>query len=269
MQGKRLHKFAAPLRSLGLIHQLDRLKFFIQKQKNKKRNNQFKAANPGIPVPPDYMLFESYQLNYEKYIHDGKSFASELIESVAPYIDLSNKRILDWGCGPSRISRHLPGLLPHATVYGTDYNHETIAWCKANIHNIYFDENRIDPPTGYPDGSFDFIFGISIFTHLSEMNHVAWFQELIRLLSPGGILYVTTHGKIFEAILTKKERTDFQKGYLVIRAKAKEGHRVFAAFHPPAYLRKLFSSAAIIEKHIPGEIKSWGLEQDVWILRKR
>jgi SAM-dependent methyltransferase len=116
---------------------------------------------------------------------------------------------------------------------------------------------------------FDFIYGISIFTHLSEPNHQAWFEELMRICRPGGFVLLTTHGEIFRHKLTESERTQFNLGRLVVRGNVVEGHRVFAAFQPPAYLRELFSAHAEVVQHIPGIPRQWGLEQDVWILRKK
>ena len=34
----------------------------------------------------------------------------------------------------------------------------------------------------------DFIYSYSVFTHLSEANHIKWLQELARLLKPNGIM---------------------------------------------------------------------------------
>src|SRR5687767_2246737 len=110
-------KLTYPLRVLGLIHVLDRLKFHFQRFANRKNNRAFKKQNPEISLPPDYMLFESYQLDYAKYYNDGKDSAKEFIELLSPYIEWEGKRILDWGCGPARVARHLPALLPGSEIF--------------------------------------------------------------------------------------------------------------------------------------------------------
>ena len=160
-------------------------------------------------------------------------------------------------------------LLPECTIFATDYNKKTIAWCIENIPSVQFSINDLNPPTQYESNFFDVVFGISIFTHLSEQNHKAWFEELVRILSPGGILLLTTHGIAFKEIMTDEEKTYFDDGNLVIRGNVKEGHRVFTAFHPETYMTGLFSTTCSILKHKSGSKKDWGIEQDTWILKKK
>lgn len=263
-------KITQPIRSLGLMHWLDQAKFAYQKMKNGKRNARYALENPGVAFPPDYMLFEAFQLDYQKYYEGGENSAQRVLDLMSKHAPIDGKTILDWGCGPARIVRHLPKLLgKDATVHGTDYNPKTIAWCKAHIEGVTFAVNQLNPPTDYPDGLFDFVYGISIFTHLSEQNHSLWFDELMRISNKGAILLLSTHGAVFREKLTPTEREQFDAGNLVARGKVVEGHRVFAAFQPPAFVRGLFGTKADILEHIPGNQRDWGPEQDFWILRKR
>jgi SAM-dependent methyltransferase len=258
-----------PVRALGLMHVLDKIKFQYHKLKNRNRNLQFKLKYPEVILPPDYMLFESFKLDYETYFIDGRDSAIWLINFLKPHVHLADKKILDWGCGPARLTRHLPSLLPDCKIFGTDYNPVTIEWCRKNIPAVQFSTNNLNPPTLYENSFFDVIYGISIFTHLSLVNHQAWFEELVRILAPGGILLLTTHGTAFKEILTEKEIEDFDRGKLIIRDKAKEGHRVFTAFHPPDSMLSLFEKQCQILSHTPGTKKDWGIEQDTWILKKK
>lgn len=252
------------------MHGLDKLKFVWQRWKNKAKNQRFVSAHPELKLPPPYMLFEAFQLDYEKYFEDGKNTAGWLIRLLQPHTAFDGKNILDWGCGPARVLRHLPSLLPQAgEIHGTDYNPETIAWCKESIPGVQFSLNQLDPPTVYPDSFFDLIYGISIFTHLSEANHAHWFDELMRISKSGAVLLLTTQGRVFRDNLTDEERARFDRDELVERGKVVEGHRVFAAFHPPAYVRKWFGAQAEVLQHIEGAQKEWGREQDVWILQKK
>jgi len=214
------------------------------------------------------MMYESFQINYQKYFSGGRKTTEWLLDLCGPFLDLQEATILDWGCGPARIVRHLPDLLPGATVHGTDYNRKTIAWCKEAIPKVEFRVGKLAPPLEYPDAQFDLIYGISIFTHLSEANHVAWLTELARLLKPGGVIFLTTQGDIFRQKLTLSEKTQYDGGSLVVRGGAKEGHRVYSAFQPPVYFRSLTSGRFQEIKHIPGEQEDWGLEQDVFVMKK-
>lgn len=263
-------KITKPFRSLGLMHFLDRLKFQSQRLKNGKKNRAFRSNHPNLVLPPDYMLFEAFQLDYDKYFIGGKETAKWVVDHLTAYATVDKAHILDWGCGPGRVIRHMPELLgKEASVFGTDYNEDTIKWCSENIKGISFSKNEVSPPLSYANGCFDFVYGLSIFTHLSEPNHHSWYDELIRVSKSGAILLLTTHGTAFQNILTKSEQKDFSSGKLVTRGNVVEGHRVYAAFHPPEWMNKLFSEKSIVLNHIPGKVVSWGIEQDVWIMQKK
>jgi len=120
----------------------------------------------------------------------------------------------------------------------------------------------------YEDNFFDIIYGISIYTHLSEELHYEWHRELSRVLNVGGIMFLTTQGDPFKAKLTTKELQQYEKGELVVRGDTKEGHRTFSAFHPPIFMQKLFQNMKI-ETHIVSQPeKGKWLPQDIWIIRK-
>ncbi len=51
-----------PFRVLGLMHVLDKLKYVYFRVKNKTSNNHFLKTNPHVKLPPDYIMFESFQL---------------------------------------------------------------------------------------------------------------------------------------------------------------------------------------------------------------
>jgi SAM-dependent methyltransferase len=168
------------LRELGLIYFTDWVRFYIQKIKNRKVNNQFKLNNPNIVLPPDYLIYESFQINYHKYYTESFETAKWLKGYFEKYIDLNNKRILDWGCGPGRIIRHLPNVIGSGCEYfGTDYNKKSIDWCSKNLPNIHFNNNSLNAQLPYEDNFFDVIYGISIFTHLSEQLHYDWFLNYL------------------------------------------------------------------------------------------
>jgi len=262
-------KLTTLLRKLRLMHLADRLNFFYQKFRNRKNNKLFKANNPDVVLPPDYMIYESFQMNYENYFNDSVSTAAWLISYFQKHIELKYIKILEWGCGPARIVRHLPSLLDRSCeIFGSDYNQQTIDWCKKNIPNINFLRNNLQPPLEFEENFFDIIYATSVFTHLSEEMHYAWFNELKRLCKPNGIIFLTTHGDNCKSKLTDEELKLFEAGKLVVRGNVKEGHRTFAAYQPPEFMRKLFSEMEILE-HITREPEGDYIPQDVWIIRKK
>ena len=257
------------LRKLKLMHFGDRLNFYFQKYRNRSCNRMFKEKNPDVILPPDYMIYESFQINYENYYNDSVSTAKWLISYFEKYIELKNIKILEWGCGPARIIRHLPSLLDRSCeIYGSDYNSKTIEWCKNNIHNVSFAKNNLQPPLEFGSNFFDVTYATSVFTHLSEEMHYAWFKELKRICKKDGIIFLTTHGDNCKPRLTEQELKTFEAGKLVVRGNVKEGHRTFAAYQPPQFMQELFKDVEVLE-HVTREPVGNYIPQDVWIVRKK
>ncbi len=255
------------LRKAGLLYITDYLVFWIQKFRNYKKNQAFKKANPGVVLPPDYLVYESFQLDYRKYYTDSINTARWLTGIFKAHTHLYNANILDWGCGPGRIIRHLPALTgTPCFLYGTDVNARTISWCSRNIPGVQFSHNSLGPPLDFNDQFFHIIYGISIFTHLSEPMHEAWAAELHRLLVPGGICLLTTQGAAFLKKLSNNEQEIFRDGRLVVRGNVREGHRTFSAFQPESYMKALFKAFSLLD-HQQGDASDRP-QQDLWIFRK-
>jgi SAM-dependent methyltransferase len=225
--------------------------------------------NPDVLLPPDYLIYESFQLNYQKYYTESMETARWLAAHFAKHIDLKNRRILDWGCGPGRIIRHLPNVIGNGCeYYGTDYNEKSIDWCSINLKGIHFNKNSIVAQLPYENDFVDVIYGISIFTHLSEPLHHDWYNELYRILKPNGIMFLTTHGDHFKVKLTDLELANYNSNKLIVRGNVKEGHRTFSAFHPQGFMRELFKNVEILEHIETKPEKGKGLPQDIWIIKK-
>ena len=255
------------LRSLGILYYTDKIRFYLHYIRRYKSITNFKKENPDVALPPAYLIYESFDLNLDSYYTSSRNTASWLLDHFSKHCELKNINILDWGCGPARIVRHLPGLLDKScSVYGTDYNPKTIAWDKKALPGINFNLNGAEPPLPYVNNSFDIIYGISIFTHLPEDLHYKWFNELVRISKNGGIIFLTLHGNAFKAKLTPPEQEVFDSGSLIIKGNTKVGHRTYAAFHPEPFVKRLFGNNIILE-HIEGDISNGKPQQDIWILK--
>jgi hypothetical protein len=55
------------------------MRFYQQRIKNKEINTTFKLNNPDVKLPPDYLIYESFQLNYHKYYFESKITAENLV----------------------------------------------------------------------------------------------------------------------------------------------------------------------------------------------
>lgn len=259
--------FSSILRALGLIYFGDKIRFFLHSLKNSRNNKKFRMGNPDIALPADYLIYESFRMNYNKYYYDGLETCRFLLSLLEKYIILKNISILDWGCGPARITRHLAELLDKSCkIYGTDYNENSIKWCRENIKGVSFSVNGLEPPLEFNNNTFDIILGISIFTHLSERNHRNWLTELLRIAKKNSILLFSTQGKAFLNKLSIKEINKFSNGKLVVRGKTREGHRTYSAFHSPEYINKLIIPNTILE-FIEGGRSNGKPQQDIWIIK--
>jgi SAM-dependent methyltransferase len=257
------------LRIFGLIYLVDWLRFYQQRFKNRKINREFIKRNPDVNLPPDYLIYESFQINYQKYYTESIDTAKWLAGHFSKHIELKDLKILDWGCGPGRLIRHLPNIIGNGCeFFGTDYNTRTIEWCTRNLSAIKFNNNTLKADLPYIDESIDIIYGISIFTHLSEPMHYEWMKELYRILKPNGIMFLTTQGDNFKVKLTESEKQKYNNGELIVRGNVKEGHRTYSAFHPKGFMTRLFSKVVILEHIETKPEKGKWLPQDIWIVRK-
>jgi SAM-dependent methyltransferase len=257
------------LRKLRLIGITDRIRYYLHRLKHCKANHDFTVNHPDVILPPDYLMYESFRINYSGYYTGGMETARWLISHFRNHIELKGKRILDWGCGPGRITRHLPALIGNGCEYfGTDYNSKSIEWCTRNLPGISFSKNSLEPRLSFPDHYFDVIFGISVFTHLSEQLHHQWYKELYRILNSDGIMFFTTQGDNFAVKLTPLELKRYSKNELIVRGKTREGHRTYSAFHPPGFMTGLFENVQILEHVETKSEKGKGPSQDIWIIKK-
>lgn len=257
------------LSNLNLLPVIEQVNFYRQKWQNRKSNRLFLQNNPTVKLPPDFYLYETFNLNYDKFYTNGKPTAKWLVNHIEEFKEFKNSSILDWGCGTGRILRHLPSISDNNnSFYGTDYNRKYVKWCSENLEGIQFKNNDLKPPLDFKNDEMDVIYGISIFTHLSEELHYSWMKELSRVLKNTGILFLTTHGDVHKFKLLQKEQELYDAGNLVIHDFKKEGNRLFASYQSPKFFRALCEQSNFkVLKHIPGDIRNNKPQQDVWILK--
>lgn len=238
--------------------------------KIKSRNVQFtvKGAPDGLPLPPPqlvYLITGNY--NIEGYYYNGVQGA-ESIRSILVRNGLNIdtfEAILDFGCGCGRIIRNW-STLSGPKFYGTDYNPKLINWCQRSLNFAEFRLNKLYSTLEYEDNKFDFIYVISVFTHLTEKLQKFWITELARILKKGGLLLIATHGTTRLHELPHKERREFEKGQLIVLGERFAGTNLCAAYHAPQYIRNNWTKELVLVDFIPGGAKD--VNQDAYLLRK-
>jgi SAM-dependent methyltransferase len=101
---------------------------------------------------------------------------------------------LDFGCSSGRVVRVLAAAYPGVSWRGCDPNQAAIAWAQQNLAGIEFFVSRQHPPLPLDDGSIDLAYAISVWSHFAPELGLRWFDEMHRLIRPGGHLVCTTHG---------------------------------------------------------------------------
>ena len=130
-----------------------------------------------------------------------------------------------------------------------------------------FERNTLAPPLDFDDESFDLVYALSVFTHLTAELQLAWRDELLRVLRPGGLLLLTTHGRSYVPRLDADERARFERGELVVRWGDVPGTNLCSAYHPERYLRDTFAQGfAFLELEPEGA--RGNPTQDLVLLRK-
>lgn len=151
-----------------------------------------------VMPPPKHMQIRVVGAYVGGFIESGFSICDDLngVLAVVGKSLESFPRILDWGCGCGRTARAVKTLVPGCELHGTDIDEEAIGFlqrCYARYGEFRVAPHR--PPTSFPDDFFDFVFGVSIFTHLPEDMQFEWLAELSRITRPGAHLIVTTSGE--------------------------------------------------------------------------
>jgi len=227
-----------------------------------------RGAPDGYSLPSPRMVHlvtGQYRLDF--YLDNG-ALGAECIQGVLARNGLqihAFDSILDFGCGCGRAMRHL-SKLRGPRLYGTDYNPHLIDWCRKAYPFAEFSVNRMHTFLDYEDGQFDFIYAISVFTHLTEISQHLWISELRRVLKPGGYLYLTVHGESYLPRLTVKQKETFRSGQGVVIGERFNGRNVCAAFHPEAYVRLVLAKDFHVADFVP--MGAEDAKQDVFLLRK-
>jgi SAM-dependent methyltransferase len=161
-----------------------------------RRSTAVRSILPGLPA-------EQIQFQYVGVIGDAamrfglaaSRIFKELYERTAGRELSACKQVLDFGCGWGRIMRFLLKDIDPSKLRGIDVSDEMIAFCEKEFRWGTFTRNDPFPPTQFPAESFDFIYALSVFSHLSEDAHRKWLEEFKRILAPGGVLIATTWGR--------------------------------------------------------------------------
>lgn len=159
-------------------------------------------------IPPNHLrirvgVANRLFTNHVFHLNEAKDFWLHVFHSGLCRLD---SHLLDIGCGCGRFAQHLRDYRFKQEVFsgryiGIDIDEEMLEWCRRNFDSERFAFHRsnhvskaynvagtgkVDYVLPIGDGSIDFVFSTSLFTHLLERELVNYCKESYRVLKPGG-----------------------------------------------------------------------------------
>jgi ubiquinone/menaquinone biosynthesis C-methylase UbiE len=145
----------------------------------------------GQPATLDPALRDEIRRSFDEASHDEEHFPSTIdprIQHVRVLLkffgDLTDKRVLDVGCGKGRFARVLHDQYPGAEIWGLDISEEMLRFVPVGIHT------RAGSMTELPfaDSTFDAVYATESLEHAVEIEGAV--NEMCRVLKPGGKLAI-------------------------------------------------------------------------------
>ena len=147
--------------------------------------------------PRDLAAYVSGGISDENWAHDfdvtGRYLKADLLR-VLPFGVPAGGRLLDFGCGSGRLMRHLLAEAERTELHGYDIDSPSIAWVQRHLcPPCHAGVCGPRPPLPHPDGFFDVVLAVSVFSQLAD-GWEAWLLELRRVLRAGGICVASFMG---------------------------------------------------------------------------
>jgi SAM-dependent methyltransferase len=216
----------------------------------------------------------------------GTAYYADLVIDAARAGGLDPAAIgsaLDFGASSGRVVRVLAAAYPDAAWHGCDPNEGAIEWAAENLPGIDFAVSPQHPPLPYDDDAFGLVFAISIWSHFGERSALEWLDEMKRIVKPGGVLAMSTHGYRTIALeeeggrrsaeqLGEIERALYERGFWYRAEFGDEGDWGVkdpdwgTAFMTPEWLLARVTPDWRLARYSPGRVEG---NQDLYVLERR
>lgn len=224
-------------------------------------------------IPPPKLRFKvNGSTDLESYLAVATELKNDIDKELFKFDKSLNtfESILDFGCGCGRITQKLLSG-SKTNFFGCDLDGDAILWCQKNIPEVKFIINSSTPPLPYENNSFDFIFAVSVFTHLNKEYQISWLQELNRILKPGGFLFMTINGEYSIKMInptTNIKNIFKKKGFVFVHDPVT--NELFPEFYGACYMSKYYVTQYFSKyfEVIDYVVKGNGHIQDIVMLRK-
>ena len=195
------------------------------------------AIRAGVPDPADVIA------SYRAVGRDSRSTILGLLASAGVDFSFEGRRVLDFGCGSGKVMRHFLAEAARCELLGCDIDERSIDWINAELRPpLSAFVNGEAPPLDQPSESFDLIWSVSVFTHLTD-HWAGWLAELHRVLKPGGLAIVSfLGGAMYEVWNDEKWQPD-RIGMTVLNHGQDWELGGPTVFHSPWWLREHWGRA--------------------------
>ncbi len=153
-------------------------------------------TNLELPLPPVDLVDRVGAVGGDLALYQeiGRRTREEILALLPEAWSFEGKRVLDFGCGAGRTLRHFVAEADVAEIHGCEIDAPSVAWLEANLSPpFHVLRNEEAPPLPLESDSFDLIWAISVYTHLTD-RWAEWLLEHHRLLRDGGLLIATILG---------------------------------------------------------------------------
>ncbi len=106
--------------------------------------------------------------------------------------------VLDLGCGTATLTLLIKKACPEAEVTGLDGDPTILEIARSKVEEAKLDialDQGMAFELPYPDGYFDRVVSSLVLHHLTHENKMRTFEEILRVLRPGGELHIADFGK--------------------------------------------------------------------------
>lgn len=208
---------------------------------------------------------------WKAYDELGESLRAEVLAALGPGWSFAGRRALDFGCGAGRTLRHLLPEAAEGEIWGCDIDAASIGWLEQALSPpLRVFVNGPEPPLPQPDGYFDAIWAISVFSHLSR-SWSRWLLELHRVLADDGLLLATVIGRDMAEVVTGERWEESRIGMNVLKPAAGWDEGGPMVLHSPWWIRahwgRAFEILALEERGFSPP--RWGSSQCGVLMRKR
>lgn len=243
--------------------------WLLLKPSNSFKNISYliKGAKDGLPIPPVYLIYLTINNpSIADYFRGGEITHKSILRLLSRNnINPENfSAILDFGCGCGRVLREFSNL-QSTKLYGSDYNPKLIKWCQKKLKMGDFSTNKLHPPLIYKDNQFDFIYLISVFTHLPHDVQKEWLKEFHRVSKK--YVLITLHGQNMVKTLTEPEKKILSEQGYFEHSLDSAGSNHFGTYHTKEYFEKMIKGLfKIVDISYGGEPNH--PYQDLYLLEK-